>query len=65
VAPRISAFEAAHGQIPNAKSVVAGNALKRMGTNRDLYGAMAYLCSPNASWMTGQTVRVDGGGLVS
>ena len=61
VAPGISAFEAANSQIANADSVVAGNIVKRMGTSRDLYAAMAYLCSPDASWVTGQTLHVDGG----
>jgi 3-oxoacyl-[acyl-carrier protein] reductase len=61
VAPGISAFEAANGQIANADIVLAGNIVKRMGTSRDLYAAMAYLCSPDASWVTGQTLHVDGG----
>ena len=61
VAPGISAFEAANSQIANADNVVAGNIVKRMGTSRDLYAAMAYLCSPDASWVTGQTLHVDGG----
>jgi 3-oxoacyl-[acyl-carrier protein] reductase len=62
VAPGISAFEAAIEQLPNADAIVANNAIKRMGTTRDLYGAMAYLCSSEAEWVTGQTIRVDGGG---
>lgn len=61
IAPGISAFEAATSQLPNADAMVAGNAVKRLGTSRDLYAAMAYLCSPDASWVTGQTLRVDGG----
>jgi NAD(P)-dependent dehydrogenase (short-subunit alcohol dehydrogenase family) len=61
IAPGISAFEAATSQLPNADAVVAGNAVKRMGTSRDLYAAMVYLCGPDASWVTGQTLRVDGG----
>jgi 3-oxoacyl-[acyl-carrier protein] reductase len=61
VAPGISAFEAATSQLANADDVVAGNIVKRMGTSRDLYAAMAYLCSPDASWVTGQTLHVDGG----
>jgi NAD(P)-dependent dehydrogenase (short-subunit alcohol dehydrogenase family) len=62
IAPGISAFEAAIEQLPNADEIVARNAIKRMGTTRDLYGAMAYLCSPEAEWVTGQTLYVDGGG---
>jgi 3-oxoacyl-[acyl-carrier protein] reductase len=63
IAPGISAFEAAIGQLPNADSIVSNNAIKRMGTTRDLYGAMAYFCTPEADWVTGQTLRVDGGGF--
>jgi NAD(P)-dependent dehydrogenase (short-subunit alcohol dehydrogenase family) len=61
IAPGISAFEAATSQIPNADAVVAANAVKRLGTSRDLYAAMSYLCGDDASWVTGQTLRVDGG----
>lgn len=62
VAPGICAFEAATTQLDNADAIVGRNAIKRMGTTRDLYGAMAYLCTPAAEWVTGQTIRVDGGG---
>jgi NAD(P)-dependent dehydrogenase (short-subunit alcohol dehydrogenase family) len=65
IAPGISAFEAAKSALPNADEVVAGNAVKRLGTSRDLYAAMAYLCSPQAEWVTGQLLRVDGGAGVS
>jgi NAD(P)-dependent dehydrogenase (short-subunit alcohol dehydrogenase family) len=61
IAPGISAFEAAQTQLDTADQIVAGNAIKRMGTSRDLYDAMAFLCGPDASWITGQTLRVDGG----
>ncbi|MET0147028.1 MAG: SDR family oxidoreductase [Ilumatobacteraceae bacterium] len=62
VAPGISAFEAATGKLDSADDIVAGNAIKRLGTTRDLYAAMTYLC--DASWVTGQTLRVDGGGTL-
>ena len=65
VAPGISAFEAAIGQLPNADAVVAANAVKRMGTSRDLYSTMAFLCTDEASWVTGQTHHVDGGAGIS
>jgi NAD(P)-dependent dehydrogenase (short-subunit alcohol dehydrogenase family) len=61
IAPGISAFEAATNQLPDADRVVAGNAVKRLGTSRELYESMVYLCSEAASWVTGQTLRVDGG----
>ena len=65
IAPGIAAFEAAKSALPNADAVVAMNAVKRLGTSRDLYAAMVYLCGPDADWVTGQTLRVDGGAGVS
>ena len=35
--------------------------LKRAGTAEDLAGAVAFLCSPDADYITGQTLNVDGG----
>lgn len=62
----IVAFEAAAGALPNADLIVAANAVKRVGTSRrDLYEAIAYLCSPAAEWVTSQVLRVDGGNGVS
>jgi len=34
----------------------------RLGTPRDLGAAVLYLCSPAAEWVTGQCIRVSGGG---
>jgi NAD(P)-dependent dehydrogenase (short-subunit alcohol dehydrogenase family) len=65
IAPGISAFEAARTALPNAEQIVAANAVKRLGTSRDLYDAITYLCSPSAEWVTGQVLRVDGGAGVA
>ncbi|HEX3792145.1 MAG TPA: SDR family oxidoreductase [Pseudonocardiaceae bacterium] len=42
----------------------AGLPLGRLGTPRDIAEAAAFLCSDAASWITGQTLAVDGGYLV-
>ena len=36
-------------------------ALKRLGTPDDLIGALLFLLSDEASWVTGQILNVDGG----
>jgi len=36
-------------------------ALGRWGTPEDIADAIAFLCSPAASYITGQTLWVDGG----
>ncbi|WP_345991366.1 enoyl-ACP reductase [Sulfurimonas sp. HSL-1716] len=41
--------------------VVSRSPLSRMGEAEDLTGACLFLCSDAASWMTGQTVVIDGG----
>lgn len=41
--------------------VVARSPLSRMGEAEDLTGACLFLCSEGSSWMTGQTIVVDGG----
>jgi 7-alpha-hydroxysteroid dehydrogenase len=41
--------------------VVARSPLSRMGESEDLTGACLFLCSNGSSWMTGQTIVVDGG----
>jgi len=39
--------------------------LRRLGVTADITAAIAYLCSPEAGWITGQVLRVDGGYTVS
>jgi len=40
---------------------VKRSALSRMGTPEDMAGAVYFLCSDEASWITGHTLVVDGG----
>lgn len=44
---------------------VAETALARLGTAADVAGAVLFLCSPLASHITGQVLRVDGGQLMA
>lgn len=37
------------------------SALNRMGSPNDIAGAVYFLCTDEASWITGQTIIVDGG----
>ncbi len=41
--------------------VVKRSPLSRMGKPEDLTGACKFLCSDESSWLTGQTILVDGG----
>ena len=38
-----------------------GGAVKRMGSVDDMVGALLFLLSDDASWVTGQVLAVDGG----
>jgi len=50
---------------PNYEEVKAETikraSIKRMGKPEDLAGACYFLCSDEASWITGQTIIIDGG----
>ena len=45
----------------NEAEVIATYPMKRLGTSNDVAGAVAFLASEDASWMTGQTLVLDGG----
>ena len=41
--------------------VAAGTPLGRLGTPDDLASVVAFLCTPDSDWITGQTLVADGG----
>jgi 3-oxoacyl-[acyl-carrier protein] reductase len=51
------------GDIPEkARLVLARQTpLRRLATPEDVAGAVAYLASPDADYVTGETLRVNGG----
>jgi len=43
------------------KSFIDRTPLKRAGSSEDVAGVVAFLCSPDSDYMTGQTLNIDGG----
>jgi NAD(P)-dependent dehydrogenase (short-subunit alcohol dehydrogenase family) len=63
IRPGVVLTEAVRAQLTE-KSLAAGlrqTYLGRLGTPADIAGAVAFLCSPDASWVTGQMLNVCGG----
>ena len=54
--------EATYGDAEAQARVGASMPLGRMGTGMDLAGAVLWLCSPLAQWVSGARINVDGGG---
>jgi 3-oxoacyl-[acyl-carrier protein] reductase len=46
------------------EAVAAGLPLRRLGVPDDIAGAVLFLASDLARWVTGQVLAVDGGALV-
>ncbi|MFF7734494.1 SDR family oxidoreductase [Streptomyces sp. NPDC007984] len=66
IAPGPTDTEAARSIIPeeHRTAMVQSFALKRMGTATDQAGALKFLLSDEAAWVTGQIIAVDGGSVV-
>ena len=54
--------EATYGDAAAQAAVAASMPLGRMGTGADLAGAVLWLCSSAANWVSGARLNVDGGG---
>jgi NAD(P)-dependent dehydrogenase (short-subunit alcohol dehydrogenase family) len=50
---------------PNEEAMARAHPLGRLGVPDDIAAAALFLVSDAASWMTGETVVVDGGASVS
>jgi NAD(P)-dependent dehydrogenase (short-subunit alcohol dehydrogenase family) len=62
LAPGFTMTEASLGHIENARSYgVDRGALKRPAEVEDIVGGALFLASPHSSYMTGQTLIIDGG----
>lgn len=66
IAPGPTDTEAIRSIVPEGHrtAMVQSFALKRLGTPADQAGALLFLLSDDASWLTGQIVAVDGGSVV-
>lgn len=67
VGPGATYNEATQHQVSEQvfQMLIAQQAVKRPGVSADQYGAIRYLCSDAAAWVTGQTIYVNGGFNVS
>ncbi|MEY9853176.1 2-hydroxycyclohexanecarboxyl-CoA dehydrogenase [Leifsonia sp. EB41] len=54
----------ADGKIPSAEDMAKYIPVGRMGTGADIAGAVSYLASDDTSYVTGQTIGVNGGSFI-
>ncbi|MDE2368100.1 MAG: SDR family oxidoreductase [Burkholderiales bacterium] len=66
IAPGLTRTEAAARDVPDFiwERVKGQQLIHRVGEPRDLVGAMSFLCSDDAAFITGQTLHVDGGAVL-
>jgi NAD(P)-dependent dehydrogenase (short-subunit alcohol dehydrogenase family) len=66
IAPGLTRTDAAARDVPAFifDAVRAQQLIHRTGEPRDLAGAMSFLCSDEAAFITGQTLHVDGGAVL-
>lgn len=56
--------EALHTSDEIVQEVLRNISIKRLGIPEDIVGACLFLCSDSASYITGQTIVIDGGGVM-
>lgn len=56
--------EALHSSEEIVQEVLRNISIKRLGVPEDVVGSCLFLCSDAASYITGQTIVVDGGGIM-
>jgi len=56
--------EAIHGSPEIAEEILKGLPIKRLGEPLDIVGAALFLASDASAYITGQTIVVDGGGMM-
>ncbi len=54
-------FHRRHSNDESLKNFAAGAPLKRLGTPEEVAGAAVFLCSPAASFVTGEVIEINGG----